>query len=124
MLLFSFCMLFSACNPDESKKDDILLDVKGSWELYQNNIDQGLITFNDYESFILEIKDKPKVYADIAILPSKSQIITVSYAEDENGDEISYGDNWICEITSITPNKAYVTNLPYYKDQKLMMIRK
>ena len=125
MLLFSFCMIFSACNPDESKKDDIFINVKGSWELYQDTINQGIITFNDYESFEMNIKDKPVVYADIAILPSKSKIITISYVEDENGDEVTNGDDeWICELSAISEDKAYITNLPYFKDQKLLMIKK
>lgn len=71
LLLFCVCVLFSACNPNESKKDDILLNVDGSWDLYDTQ-KCGKLTFNNYESFVLEINEKPTVFAYISVLPSKS----------------------------------------------------
>lgn len=123
LLLFCVCVLFSACNPNESKKDDILLNVDGSWDLYDTQ-KCGKLTFNNYESFVLEINEKPTVFADISVLPSKSPVITISYAEDEDGNEIEHDDVWSCEIHPLSVDKAEIFNLPYYENSKLTMIKK
>lgn len=123
LLLFCVCMLFSACNPNEGKEDNLLVDVNGSWTLYDDTKPVGCLTFENYESFVLEINDKPTVFADIFVMPNKSPVITISYAEDEDGNEIEYDGVWTCEIYPLTPDKAYISNLPYYNDTKLTMIK-
>lgn len=117
--LFSL-ILFSCENKHNPQREDILIDIIGEWQMYQDDSFEGTIMFDEYESFMME-SNKGMLFGNYTMLPNKSNVLSFYYIETEDGEE--YKTDGFVEITPITPDSFEVENLPYYEGIKLKLVR-
>lgn len=117
--LFSI-ILFSCENKHKDNREDILIDIIGEWQMYQDDNLEGVIMFDKYESFMME-SNKGILFGNYTMLPNKSNVLSFYYIETEEGEE--YNINGFVEIYPENSDIFTVENLPYYEGIKLKLIR-
>ena len=117
--LFSL-ILFSCENKHNPQREDILIDIIGEWQMYQDDSFEGTIMFNEYESFMME-SNKGMLFGNYTMLPNKSNVLSFYYIETEDGEE--YTTDGFVELYPETPDIFTVENLPYYEGVKLKLVR-
>ena len=117
--LFSL-ILFSCENKHNPQREDILIDIIGEWQIYQNDNLEGTIMFDEYESFMME-SNKGMLFGNYSLLPNKSNVLSFYYIETEDGEE--YITDGFVELYPETPDIFTVENLPYYEGIKLKLVR-
>lgn len=117
--LFSL-ILFSCENKHDPQREDILIDIIGEWQIYQDDTLEGTIMFDEYESFMME-SNKGMLFGNYTMLPNKSNVLSFYYIETEDGEE--YQTDGFVELYPETPDIFTVENLPYYEGIKLKLVR-
>ena len=117
--LFSL-ILFSCENKHKDNREDILINIIGEWQIYQDDTLEGTIMFDEYESFMME-SNKGMLFGNYTMLPNKSNVLSFYYIETEDGEE--YQTDGFVELYPETPDIFTVENLPYYEGIKLKLVR-
>lgn len=123
LILIITAFTFTSCEKyDNGDKEEILVNINGEWDIYYENQIDGEIIFDEYETFMLSSSEKPVLFGNMSILPNKSNILSIYYIEDENGEEYSY--DGYCVISPYTQDSVKVSNLPYYENKDVTLVRK
>lgn len=117
--LFSL-ILFSCEKKHDPQREDILINIIGEWQMYQDDSLEGTIMFDEYESFMME-SNKGMLFGNYTMLPNKSNVLSFYYIETEDGEE--YQTDGFVELYPETPDIFTVENLPYYEGIKLKLVR-
>ena len=64
----------------------------------------------------------PVLYGNMTMLPNKSNVLSIYYIENEDGEEYEYGG--FCTITPYNADSISVNNLPYYENKDVTLVRK
>lgn len=123
MLLMASLFLFVGCEEEsEGTREQILIDIVGNWEIQEDDVVDGIIMFDAYESFMME-SSKGTLYGNVSMIPNSSNVLSFYYIEDENGEE--YPFNGFSEVTKIyTKDSIVVNNLPLYENKDITLVRK
>lgn len=117
--LFSL-LLFSCESKHEEEKEPILLNIEGTWNVYYQNKQEGIIEFDNQDNFYLEKIDSPALFGNYLLNPNTKRL-NISYVEDENGEQYMPDNIWNCSISVISNNEYIVTNLPYYENKTVTL---
>lgn len=114
---------FSGCEKhNDGDREEILININGEWNIrYENRLD-GEIVFDNYETFMMLSNQGPTLYGDITMLPNRSNVLSIYYIENEEGEEYEYSG--YCTITPYNADSISVNNLPYYENKNVTLVRK
>lgn len=114
---------FSGCEKHSAgDREEILININGEWNIrYENRLD-GEIVFDNYETFMMLSNQGPTLYGDITMLPNRSNVLSIYYIENEEGEEYEYSG--YCTITPYNADSISVNNLPYYENKNVTLVRK
>lgn len=114
---------FSGCEKHSAgDREEILININGEWNIrYENRLD-GEIVFDNYETFMMLSNQGPTLYGDITMLPNSSNVLSIYYIENEEGEEYEYSG--YCTITPYNADSISVNNLPYYENKNVTLVRK
>lgn len=123
MLLMASLFLFVGCEEEsEGTREQILIDIVGNWEIQEDDVVDGIIMFDAYESFMME-SSKGALYGNVSIIPNSSNVLSFYYVENEDGEE--YPFDGFSEVTKIyTKDSIVVNNLPLYENKDVTLVRK
>lgn len=123
MLLMASLFLFVGCEKEsEGTREQILIDIVGNWEIQEDDVVDGTIMFDAYESFMME-SSKGTLYGNVSIIPNGSNVLSFYYVENEDGEE--YPFDGFSEVTKIyTKDSIVVNNLPLYENKDVTLVRK
>lgn len=123
MLLMASLFLFVGCEKEsEGTREQILIDIVGNWEIQEDDVVDGVIMFDAYESFMME-SSKGTLYGNVSIIPNGSNVLSFYYVENEDGEE--YPFDGFSEVTKIyTKDSIVVNNLPLYENKDVTLVRK
>lgn len=114
---------FSDCEKhSDGDREEILVNIKGEWDIYYEKQIDGKIEFDEYETFKMSSSQRPDLHGDMTMLPNKSNVLSISYIENEKGEEYKYGG--YCTITPYNADSISVNNLPYYENKDVTLVRK
>lgn len=123
VLFLASLFLFVGCEKEsDGEREQILVDMVGSWNIHDGNAIDGEIMFDAYESFMME-SSNGVVYGNVTMLPNRSNVLSFYYIEDENGEE--YPFDGFSEITkTYTKDSIVVNNLPLYENKEVTLTKK
>lgn len=123
MLLMASLFLFVGCEEEnEGTREQILIDIVGNWEIQEDDVVDGIIMFDAYESFMME-SSKGTLYGNVSMIPNSSNVLSFYYVENEDGEE--YPFDGFSEVTKIyTKDSIVVNNLPLYENKNVTLVRK
>lgn len=114
---------FSGCEKhSDGDREEILVNIHGEWNIYYEKQIDGEIVFDEYESFMMLSSQGPALYGNMTMLPNKSNVLSIYYIENEDGEEYEYGG--YCTITPYNADSISVNNLPYYENKDVTLVRK
>ena len=114
---------FSGCEKhSDGDREEILININGEWNIrYENKLD-GEIVFDNYETFMILSNQGPTLYGDMTMLPNRSNVLSIYYIENEEGEEYEYSG--YCTIMPYNADSISVNNLPYYENKNVTLVRK
>lgn len=114
---------FSGCEKhSDGDREEILVNINGEWDIYYEKQIDGKIEFDKYETFRMSSSQGPVLSGDMTMLPNKSNVLSIYYIENEDGEEYEYGG--YCTITPYNADSISVNNLPYYENKDVTLVRK
>lgn len=114
---------FSGCEKhSDGDREEILVNINGEWDIYYEKQIDGEIVFDKYETFMMLSSQGPVLYGNMTMLPNKSNVLSIYYIENEDGEEYEYGG--YCTITPYNADSISVNNLPYYENKDVTLVRK
>lgn len=114
---------FSGCEKhSDGDREEILVNINGEWDIYYEKQIDGEIVFDEYETFMMLSSQGPVLYGNMTMLPNKSNVLSIYYIENEDGEEYEYGG--YCTITPYNADSISVNNLPYYENKDVTLVRK
>lgn len=114
---------FSGCEKhSDGDREEILVNINGKWDIYYEKQIDGEIVFDKYETFMMLSSQGPVLYGNMTMLPNKSNVLSIYYIENEDGEEYEYGG--YCTITPYNADSISVNNLPYYENKDVTLVRK
>lgn len=114
---------FSGCEKhSDGDREEILVNINGEWDIYYEKQIDGKIEFDKYETFNMSSSQGPDLSGDMTMLPNKSNVLSIYYIENKNGEEYEYGG--YCTITPYNADSISVNNLPYYENKDVTLVRK
>lgn len=114
---------FSGCEKhSDGDREEILVNINGEWDIYYEKQIDGEIVFDKYETFMMLSSQGPVLYGNMTMLPNKSNVLSIYYIENEDGEEYEYGG--YCTITPYNADSINVNNLPYYENKDVTLVRK
>ena len=114
---------FSGCEKhSDGDREEILVNIIGEWDIYYEKQIDGKIEFDKYETFNMSSSQGPDLSGDMTMLPNKSNVLSIYYIENEDGEEYEYGG--YCTITPYNADSISVNNLPYYENKDVTLVRK
>lgn len=114
---------FSGCEKhSDGDREEILVNINGEWDIYYEKQIDGEIVFDKYETFRMLSSQGSVLYGNMTMLPNKSNVLSIYYIENEDGEEYEYGG--YCTITPYNADSISVNNLPYYENKDVTLIRK
>ena len=114
---------FSDCEKhSDGDREEILVNINGEWDIYYEKQIDGEIVFDKYETFMMLSSQGPVLYGNMTMLPNKSNVLSIYYIENEDGEEYEYGG--YCTITPYNADSISVNNLPYYENKDVTLVRK
>lgn len=123
LVLFITALSFSSCEKhSDGNREEVLVNINGNWDIYYNNTIDGEIMFDEYDMFMLSSNKGPVLFGNMTMLPNQSNVLSIYYVEDENGEEYDYGG--YCTITPFSMDSIIVNNLPYYENKDVTLVRK
>lgn len=106
----------------DGDREEILVNINGEWDIYYEKQIDGEIVFDKYETFRMLSSQGPVLYGNMTMLPNKSNVLSIYYIENEDGEEYEYGG--YCTITPYNADSISVNNLPYYENKDVTLVRK
>lgn len=114
---------FSGCEKhSDGDREEILVNINGEWDIYYEKQIDGEIEFDKYETFRMSSSQGTVLYGNMTMLPNKSNVLSIYYIENEDGEEYEYGG--FCTITPYNADSISVNNLPYYENKDVTLVRK
>lgn len=114
---------FSGCEKhSDGDREEILVNINGEWDIYYEKQIDGEIVFDKYETFRMLSSQGTVLYGNMTMLPNKSNVLSIYYIENEDGEEYEYGG--YCTITPYNADSISVNNLPYYENKDVTLVRK
>lgn len=114
---------FSGCEKhSDGDREEILVNINGEWDIYYEKQIDGEIVFDKYETFRMLSSQGSVLYGNMTMLPNKSNVLSIYYIENEDGEEYEYGG--YCTITPYNADSISVNNLPYYENKDVTLVRK
>ena len=114
---------FSGCEKhSDGDREEILVNINGEWDIYYEKQIDGEIVFDEYETFMMLSSQGPVLYGNMTMFPNKSNVLSIYYIENEEGEEYEYGG--YCTITPYNADSISVNNLPYYENKDVTLVRK
>ena len=114
---------FSGCEKhSDGDREEILVNINGEWDIYYEKQIDGKIEFDKYETFRMSLSQGTVLSGDMTMLPNKSNVLSIYYIENEDGEEYEYGG--YCTITPYNADSISVNNLPYYENKDVTLVRK
>ena len=114
---------FSGCEKhSDGDREEILVNINGKWDIYYEKQIDGEIEFDKYETFKMLSSQGTVLYGNMTMLPNKSNVLSIYYIENEDGEEYEYGG--YCTITPYNADSISVNNLPYYENKDVTLVRK
>lgn len=114
---------FSVCEKhSDGDREEILVNINGEWDIYYEKQIDGEIVFDKYETFRMLSSQGTVLYGNMTMLPNKSNVLSIYYIENEDGEEYEYGG--YCTITPYNADSISVNNLPYYENKDVTLVRK
>ena len=114
---------FSGCEKhSDGDREEILVNINGEWDIYYEKQIDGEIVFDEYETFMMLSSQGPVLYGNMTMLPNKSNVMSIYYIQNEDGEEYEYGG--YCTITPYNADSIGVNNLPYYENKDVTLVRK
>lgn len=114
---------FSGCEKhSDGDREEILVNINGEWDIYYEKQIDGEIVFDKYETFKMLSSQGSVLYGNMTMLPNKSNVLSIYYIENEDGEEYEYGG--YCTITPYNADSISVNNLPYYENKDVTLVRK
>ena len=114
---------FSGCEKhSDGDREEILVNINGKWDIYYEKQIDGEIEFDKYETFKMLSSQGSVLYGNMTMLPNKSNVLSIYYIENEDGEEYEYGG--YCTITPYNADSISVNNLPYYENKDVTLVRK
>lgn len=114
---------FSGCEKhSDGDREEILVNINGEWDIYYEKQIDGEIVFDKYETFMMLSSQGSVLYGNMTMLPNKSNVLSIYYIENEDGEEYEYGG--YCTITPYNADSISVNNLPYYENKDVTLVRK
>ena len=106
----------------DGDREEILVNINGEWDIYYEKQIDGEIVFDKYETFRMLSSQGSVLYGNMTMLPNKSNVLSIYYIENEDGEEYEYGG--YCTITPYNADSISVNNLPYYENKDVTLVRK
>lgn len=100
------------CTKEQTNKDEIVINIEGTWDMYSSqSFLCGTITFDIDEWYYME-GIKGEMFGDFSRTTTDN---VLSLTVDDEPRFVKY--------TPIEKDKCYMENLPFYENEKLLLIK-